>query len=214
MDEAIQFWTDHPPHDVLGMVRSLLGENWLWDGGRMNSLGHHYWTFDYEPAFDLASIEDEIRRKLDEIEWQFVTISHKVVDGADRKFKWFGIAPILSKSVDASYHATRLRTIPLILEHGLLPSNKERQASAFPDTEGVIHVCETLGDDAGHEKGSAVWWAHTLSEKNCLKATDYGIVRIDMKGLVARVYQDMHSTSGLIVDRIDRIPTERIVRVG
>ena len=135
-------------------MRGLLKENWQEDGGRTNSKGHHYWTFDYEPAFDLCEIEREIRRRLDEIEWQFVTISNAVLENGNRKWKWFGIAPILPQSVDVGFHVTRLIAIARILNEGLLPSNQERRATTFPDTERVIHVCRTLMTKADEVVGS------------------------------------------------------------
>jgi hypothetical protein len=46
---------------------------------------------------------------------------------------------------------------------GLLPSNKSRRATKFPDTEGCIHVCEKLTHD-GVENDSAQWWMETLSK--------------------------------------------------
>jgi hypothetical protein len=72
--------------------------------------------------------------------------------------------------------------------------------------EGVIHLCDKLTHE-GNENDSAEWCRKTLSESNNFNDPNWGIVRIDMTGLpaTARVYQDMHSYSGVIVDRIDRI---------
>ena len=122
----------------------------------------------------------------------------------------FGLAPVLPKVLKVAYHATRACLIPRICGakgEGLFPSNAMRQATHFPDTEGVIHVCEKLTHE-GVENDSAEWWMKTLSQKNRFDDPIWGIVRIDMTRLPrgARVYQDMHSTSGVIVDRIDRIP--------
>ena len=53
------------------------------------------------------------------------------------------------------------------------------------------------------------------SKKNNFNDPNWGIVRIEMNGLPqgARVYQDMHSASGVLVDRIDRIPGSLISEV-
>jgi hypothetical protein len=55
----------------------------------------------------------------------------------------------------------------------------------------------------------------TLREKNRFNDPDWGIVEIDMTHLPpgARVYQDIHSVSGMIVDKIERIPGELIREV-
>jgi hypothetical protein len=127
------------------------------------------------------------------------------------------MAPILPKTLKVGYHATRACLIPRICGEngeGLLPSNAERRATPFPDTDGCIHVCEKLSHE-GDQDDSAEWWRTTLSKKNNFDDPNWGIVRIDMTQLPcgARVYQDMHSASGVIVDRIERIPGKLIHEV-
>jgi hypothetical protein len=122
-----------------------------------------------------------------------------------------------SKNLAVGYHTTRASLIPNICGEngeGLLPSNAERRATNFPDTDSVIHVCAKLSHE-GDENDSAEWWRATLSKKNRFGDPNWGIVQIDMTGLPpgARVYQDMHSASGVIVDRIDRIPGKLIREV-
>jgi len=129
----------------------------------------------------------------------------------------FGMAPILPATLAVGYHATRecviRRACGAGVEggEGMLPSNDERRATDFPDTDGVIHVCAKL-THAGEENDSAVWWMHALSKRNRHNDPHWGIVRVDMTRLpaTARVYQDMHSASGVIVDRIDRIPAHAL----
>jgi hypothetical protein len=96
----------------------------------------------------------------------------------------------------------------------LKPSNEERRATTFPDTEGVIHICAKLREVGG--KDSAEWWRDELSKKNRFGNPNWGILQIDMAGLPAeaRIYQDMHSVSGVIVDRIDKIPGNLISEVS
>jgi hypothetical protein len=53
-----------------------------------------------------------------------------------------------------------------------------------------------------------------VSKRNRFNDPHWGIVRIDLAGLVgAKVYQDMHSQSGLIIDKTDRIPPDLVSQV-
>jgi hypothetical protein len=136
------------------------------------------------------------------------------IEYKDQTLLTFGMAPILPRTLEVGYHATRACLIPEICGEygeGLLPSNAERRATHFPDTDGVIHVCEKLSHE-GDRNDSAEWWMMTLSKKNNFNDPNWGIVQIDMTRLpaTARVYQDMHSASGVIVDRIERIPGKLI----
>jgi hypothetical protein len=179
--------------------------------------GRHFLRVGYSPDFDLAGVQQRVREKLDGIAWLFLTTGQSIeFDG--QTLPTFGMAPILPRTVAVGYHATRACLITKICgEHGegLLPSNAERRATHFPDTDGVIHVCEMLSHE-GEKNDSAEWWMTTLSKKNNFNDPEWGIVRIDMTGLpaTARFYQDMHSASGVIVDRIDRIPGRLITAVA
>jgi len=103
--------------------------------------------------------------------------------------------------VAVAYHATRACVIPVILTEGLLPSNAERRATTFPDTEGVVHACAKLTHAEG-ENDSAEW-RQELSRKNRFNDPHWGIVRIDLAGLSgAKVHQDLHSQSGLVINRV------------
>ncbi len=172
--------------------------------------GRPIYRIEYAPDFNIAGIKRHIREELDNIGWLFLTVSdlHPI----------FGMSPILPRMLQVGYHATRASLIPRICGRngeGLLPSNADRAATDFPDTENVIHVCEKLTHE-GNENDSAEWWMKTLSERNIVGDPHWGIVRIDMTGLptTARIYQDMHSASGVIVDRIDRIPGRLIEPVS
>jgi hypothetical protein len=209
--DAFMFWTQHIATPALEIVGTVLGDNI-----RLRQTGiykrHHLIRVAYHKDLDLAAVEPQLRRALDAIEWQFVTTGESL-ELRDGLFPSFGIAPIIRQTVAVAYHATRVCVIPLILNHGLLPSNSERSATAFPDTEGVIHVCEKLTCEPG-ENDSAEWWMEHLGKKNRHNDSHWGILQIDMARLEnARVYQDMHSASGLVVDKVERIPMTLITVV-
>jgi hypothetical protein len=209
--DAFKFWTQHLAPPALEVVGTILGDNIRLSQTGMFK-GHHLFWIAYEKDFDLAAVEPQLRGALDAIEWQFVTTGESL-KLRDELFPSFGIAPIIRKTVVVAYHATRVCVIPLVLHQGLLPSNRQRSATGYPDTEGVIHVCEKVTCRAG-ENDSAEWWMEHLSQRNRFDDSNWGIVQIDMGRLTsARVYQDMHSTSGLVVDKVDRIPSELITVV-
>jgi hypothetical protein len=205
---SFTFWSEHPPNEAFEIADRLLGSALLYRGSGVFK-GHHFLRVGYSPDFDLVGVERRVREELDGIGWLFLTTGQSV-EYKGQTLPTFGMAPVLRRRLTVGYHATRACLIPKICgEHGagLLPSNAERRATHFPDTDGVIHVCEKLAHE-GNENDSAEWWKMTLSKKNNFDDPNWGIVRIDMTGLppTARIYQDMHSASGVMVDRIDRIP--------
>jgi hypothetical protein len=215
MDEAFKFWSEHSVHEAFEIADRLLGKAVSYRGSDVFK-GHHFCRVGYATDFDLAGIESRIRKELDGIGWLFLTTGQSI-DYKGQMLPTFGMAPILLRTLAVGYHATRACLIPQICgEHGegLLPSNTARRATHFPDTEGVIHVCEKLSHE-GDDNDSAEWWMTTLRQKNNFDDPNWGIIRIDMTGLpaMARVYQDTHSQSGVIVDRIDRIPGALITEV-
>jgi hypothetical protein len=212
MVSSFSFWLEHPGQEAMKIARRHLGEALLYDR-RDVFAGHHFWHFGYLPDFDLTGVERLIRKELDEIDWLFITTG-LTIEYKHQTLSTFGIAPILPMTLTVGYHATRICLIPRILEEGLLPSNAERRATHYPDTEGVIHVWEKL-TKKGDENDSAEWWMGELSKKNKFDDPNWGIVRIDMSRLpaTARTYQDMHSFSGVIVDRVERISAELIVPI-
>lgn len=205
------FWTEHPPHDATGIVRRYLGAAVRDSRPQVcDTTGHHYWRFCHAKDFDLLSVKKQIRADLDRIEWLFVTTRDEY-DHKGEHLLSFGIAPVLPRKLDVGYHATRSSVIhrAVDLKEGLLPSNEERQMSDYPDTEGAIHVCAKLTGRA-EDKDSAEWWMGELPKKSRFMDPHWGILRIDMARLPesARVYQDMHSQTGVVVDRFDQIPAE------
>lgn len=213
MEDPFTFWSAHPPVEAMEIARRHLGVSLLHNRSDIFK-GRHIWRIGFAPGFDLAGVEAQIRKELDGIGWLFLTTGQSI-DYSGPTLPTFGMAPILPRTLEVGYHATRACLIPKICGghgEGLLPSNAERRATHFPDTDSVIHVCEKLSHE-GDQNDSAEWWMTTLSKKNNFNDPDWGIVRIDMTGLpaTARVYQDMHSASGVIVDRIVRIPG-RLIR--
>lgn len=214
MEDPFTFWTQHPAGKALGVVRGVLGGHMRYNrSDRVERHGHQFWRIWHAPEFDLAGVEKQLRQELDELGWLLITTG-QVIEYKGVELPTFGIAPILPMTVVVGYHATRACLIPLIRQEGLKPSNEKRRATSFPDTEGVIHVCAKLAEDGG--KDSAQWWREELSKKNRFNDPNWGILRINMTGLPAevRVYQDMHSASGLIMDRIEKIPGHLLSKVA
>ncbi len=216
MEDPFTFWSARPAVEAIEIARRHLGESLLYNRSDIYK-GHHFWRIGFAPGFGLAGVEPQIRKELDGIGWLFLTTGQSI-EYKGQTLPTFGLTPILPRPLEVGYHATRSCLIPKICgEHGegLLPSNAERRATGFPDTDGVIHVCAKLSHE-GDQNDSAEWWMMTLGKKNNFNDPDWGIVRIDMTGLpaTARVYQDMHSASGVIVDRIDRIPGRLISEVS
>jgi hypothetical protein len=212
---SFAFWSVHPPHEAFEIADRLLGSALLYRRSGVFK-GHHFLRVGYSPDFNLAGVERRVREELDRIGWLVLTTGQSI-EYKGQTLPTFGMAPILPRLLEVGYHATRACLIPKICgDHGegLLPSNAERRATHFPDTDGVIHVCEKLSHE-GDQNDSAEWWMMTLSKKNNFNDPDWGIVRIDMTQLPApaRVYQDMHSASGVIVDRLDKIPSKLIHEV-
>ena len=210
MDDRCEGWPCYPSSAALNIVLELLGSSCK--GSSQGRTRHHDVSFiHYLREFDLKAVEQELRRRLDEIGWLY--LSPSVVK--PEQIEWaFSIAPIQPKKLKFGYHATRVCLIEQIREEGLKPSNEERRATNFPDTEGVVHVCAKLREDGG--KDSAEWWREELSKKNRFGDPNWGILGIDLSGLPAeaRSYQDMHSASGIVVDRIGKIPGKLISEVA
>jgi hypothetical protein len=208
-EDMMAFWSEHPPLEAFAAVDAVLGKVVQCRlTGQFK--GHHILHIGHPADFDLSAVEPRLRQELDAIGWQFVTTGTRLELRDASEIPSFGVAPILLRDVPVAYHATRACAIPLILKEGLLPSSADRRATTFPDTEGVIHACAKLTHAEG-ENDSAEWWRQELSKKNRFIDPHWGIVQIDLAGLSgARVHQDIHSQSGLIIDKIDRIPPDLV----
>src|SRR5262249_39435943 len=158
MENPLTFWSAHPPVEAMEIARRHLGESLLYNRSDIFK-GHHFWRIGFAPGFDLVGVEAQICKELDGIGWLFLTTGQSV-EYKGQTLPTFGIAPILPRALEIGYHATRVCLIPKICGEngeGLLPSNAERRATHFPDTNGVIHVCERLSHE-GDQNDSAEWW--------------------------------------------------------
>jgi hypothetical protein len=153
------------------------------------------------PGCDVGQFSGQLRKELDKIGWQFVTIPTEGQTAQRR----FAMAPITLRPAGVTYHTTHVVALELIQRDGLLPSSPAIRQTDYPDTEGKIHVCEALSGD-----GSASRWVKIFCERYNQRPDDYAILQVDLAGLGARVYLDVRSRYGLIVDGIDRIPPDRI----
>jgi hypothetical protein len=155
------------------------------------------------------TVRQDLRQRLNAIAWQY-----SEADDSDRHLAY--VAPMLVLPVPVvAYHATRAVAVSSIVEYGLLPSNSGISATGRPDCYGNIYVCEELGELAGTpdvepRKGTAMWWRRQLSQRNRFSDTNWAVLALRLQGLAARVYRDIWSTTGLIVDSIERIPPDRI----
>jgi hypothetical protein len=139
---------------------------------------------------------------------------HFPPNGSER-VKCVYLAPMIPVSLNFGYHATRRASLRSIWELGLLPSTPDRQTTTDrSDCEGNIYVCERLGtpadtDDRG--RGSVHWWRTQFAESNRFNDPDWVILRVEVSGgQGARVYQDIWSNSGIIIDNVPRIPPDLI----
>ncbi len=150
---------------------------------------------------DLTLYEREMRRRLDEIGWEWVTVKLNEAGKAVR----FGMAPIRPRQVGIAYHVTLKACVQSIMDKGLLPGGSAIQHTNFPDTEGRIHLAEKLEGDGG-----AVRWISILGKASGHALTDYCVLEVNLQGIDGRMYQDAHSQFGLVIDKIDRIPWESL----
>ena len=156
------------------------------------------------------SVRQDLRQRLNAIAWQY-----SEADDTNRHLAY--VAPMLVLPVPAvAYHATRAVVVSSILKCGILPSNSEISATGRPDCYSNIYICEELGEPAGSldvepRKGTAMWWRWQLSRRNRFNDPKWVVLSVALQGLAARVYRDIWSTTGLIVDSIERIPPDRIV---
>lgn len=158
-------------------------------------------------------LRQDLRRLLNGIGWQY-----SEADDANRHLAY--VAPMLYPPVPVvAYHATRSAVVSSIVNCGLLPSNSTISATGRPDCFGNIYVCAELGESAGPSdveprKGTAMWWRWQLSRRNRFNDPDWVVLSVVLQGLAARVYRDIWSATGLIVDGIERIPPDRIAVDG
>jgi hypothetical protein len=139
--------------------------------------------------------------------WQFVTLGSKWGSETYGYFPCFGVAPITPLTVELAYHATETTRLPKIMAEGLRASGPDIGHTGYPDTRGKIHLCRTLEG----EFESAARWVVEIAKKTATDPRGYSVLAVDLRLVPdARIYQDLHSDSGVVVDRVDRIPPAAI----
>ena len=138
--------------------------------------------------------------------------------GMDNRPLLFFVAQVITAPMIGSvYHATRSAAIPWILKDGLLPSSAERSATGRADCIDNIYVCRTLGTNVTFgeepEKGTARWRRWKLSSNNRFNDPAWDILKIRLDGLSGRMYADIWSASGFIIDGSDGIPPGAIEQI-
>lgn len=152
-------------------------------------------------------LKNTLERRLRDLKWQF----SEVHDRQDLIY----IAPMLFCWPEIAFHATRIANVPSIFKHGLLRSTPELSNSERADCRGKIYVCPTLGaepanPDSEPRKETAHWWRWHLSTHNRFNDPEWSILEVKFTELNVRVYRDIWSASGLIVDGIASIPAEHL----
>lgn len=181
------------------IVNEILGPNCL----KMASddfEGHPVWVVDHPPTYDIDAVMPELRTRLDKSGWQVMTVH--LAD--EPRLAWFAFAPIWVEQEKTIYHATPTHLVSAIFRHGLLPSNEARSLTNYPDTLGKIHGSRALFDRPGIEDG-ATRWRDEFSKKY---GVPFSLIEVDLTNLPqeARLYRDIHSAWGLVVDRVNCIP--------
>ena len=170
---------------------------------------HPIWHVGHRSGLRLDSLKETLTSRLESIRCQLITLDLIADDENDLSF--FTVAPVLFERVTTVYHATPISRISSIMAEGLLPSNSVRKLTDFVNTEGKIHASRLLKKQS--ELGDpAAWWQNYLSDK---MSESFGVIEIDLSELPdgSRVYRDVHSMWGLVIDRLDKIPPAKLREV-
>jgi hypothetical protein len=203
---------------LLDKVNENFGVRLLWHkqvssaGYRDDVTTHSFFDPDDKLTEDL---QREIRRWVESQGWQYSRqlVKHPTV--AERRIEYIYLGPMILVPLAVGYHATRRVSIPSIMQSGMLPSTADRQTtSERSDCDGNIYVCERLGVPAdGGVQGSesAHWWRAHLADRNRFNDPEWVILRIEIgKVADARIYRDIWSKSGIIVDNVTRIDPDLV----
>lgn len=155
----------------------------------------------------VGALKRLLKSRLKSVHWQYSELN-------DRPLLVFA-APMVFHRIDVAFHATRTANLDGILERGLCPSTPERSNSERADCVDNLYVCPTLGSvpaniDVEPEKETAHWWRWHLSRNNRFDDPDWCILHVNMVGVEAKVYRDIWSASGLIIDDTESIASERL----
>jgi hypothetical protein len=201
-----------PPAEQISVAKESLGDKFVLPIYKVHGVHSAIIQIFVTADCDLRPYKESIVSRLDCMNWEWVTLRQDKLGTTEPSTEpkiGFGMAPILPRQAEIAYHVTLERAIPAILKSGLLPSCDAIKQTDFPDTEGRIHVTERLEGD-----GSAARWIRLFSEKYDRPQADYGILELNLQGLGGRMYQDIHSEFGLVIDGVDRIAASRIKRVS
>jgi len=219
-EDAEQYWLKNPPKNAFEIVRAGFAPRYVHQLPGITTTGFNIRLI---AVFGNAT-EDVERRVIDALSplgWQLIIVSlldksryrparvivtgHGFSTGANL----YGVAPIESciPRPEIVYHATENWRIPLIRKQGLKCNRDEVR---YADTRDKIYVCPILDDGS---TTCAAYWAKLLSESDQVPIEAFSILEVDLRtSPSARVYQDLHSQSGIVIDGIDSIPSDAILR--
>jgi hypothetical protein len=220
---ADDFWKQNPPHKAIAIVKSGFGDNFQMESPKVLDTGHHVrWVVVKD--CDTSQFEPAINEQLSDDNWQMVI--HFMLDktrykpakivsrhpALTPKYNLYLVAPIgfIEQRPAMAYHATETRIATECKAKGLKPS---RGDNGYANTEGKLYLCERL---EGHYE-SAEAWVRLLSERKGVSVADYSILEVNLLNCVegdARVYYDLHSTSGIVVDKFQALPVAREFRLS
>lgn len=158
----------------------------------------------------------ETRRWFSAKNWQF---SRQFVKVLGRHVERLYLCPMKHVAIDRGFHATRSASVRSIMATGLLPSTSEFQTTDNRlDCEGNIYLCERLGtpnDEGIPCTHSAHWWRHHLAGCNRFADPNWVILEIKLDSLEGRrLYCDIWSESGIILDGVSSIPPSYIREIA
>src|SRR5205809_229047 len=91
-ENPFEFWNRYPSLQGYEIVANLLG-NQLRYNHSTQFAGQNVIEIGHRPDFDLSTVECEMRRNLDAIEWQFVTTGRELELKNGERVKAFAITP-------------------------------------------------------------------------------------------------------------------------
>jgi hypothetical protein len=202
--------------DAMTIVSEEFGSNAV-GNGHGGKAGYDYCRIHVSECADLVQRERRAKGRLDTLGWHLFTVF--LLDSTRFKrmgtgdittypYNVYGLVPFSDIAVTSPlttvYHATEIGNRDNIKNEGLKPSSK----TDYVDAEGKLHVCLTLDGD---EKAAANW-VKLLSNNKSLAQSDYMILQVNLEGVSARMYHDLHglSESGIVIDQFSAIPPDKI----
>jgi hypothetical protein len=176
---------------------------------REDATAHGFFDFDVDLTDDLKR---QVRKWVEDKGWQF---SRQLIPAPEvepgRLVEHIYLAPMIHVPLTTGFHATRRCSLKAIRRHGLLPSTRDRQTSENRwDCEGNIYLCEHLGTPTDAEADHALtthWWCGYFARNNRFNDPDWVILQVTIgKVQGARIYRDIWSKSGVIVDNLENVP--------